>query len=151
MFMFRSTRVNPEGDVERMDGTRVDSDLTRRANELYWGSDESVNQIAERLDLSKSALYGRLGPLPAGMACPLCGEEAEYANRTARDNEELECPSCGWEGAEDDAAPLDAQGSGGRAPVLPLPSGDSRRVMLGGALLGAAVGLVLLGFARRRR
>ena len=134
-----------------MDGTRNDSDLTHRANELYWGSDESVNQIAERLDLSKSALYGRLGPLPADVACPLCGEEAEYANRTARDHDELECPSCGWEGTGDEAEPLHEEGVGGRAPALPLPSGDSRRVMLGGALLGAAVGLVLLGFARRRR
>ena len=134
-----------------MDGTRADSDLTRRANELYWGSDESVNQIAERLDLSKSALYGRLGPLPAGVACPLCGEEVEYANRTARDHSDVECPSCGWEGTEEEAAPLDGQGSDGRAPLLSLPSGDNRRVVLGGALLGVAVGLVLVGFVRRRR
>ena len=27
-----------------------------RANELYWGSEQSVNQIADALDLSKGAL-----------------------------------------------------------------------------------------------
>src|SRR5690606_33629189 len=44
-----------------------------RANELYWGSNRSVNQIAEDLDLSKGALYGMIRPLPAAMGCPACG------------------------------------------------------------------------------
>jgi hypothetical protein len=30
-----------------MDGTRDDSDLTRRANDLYWGSDDGVNQTLQ--------------------------------------------------------------------------------------------------------
>ena len=131
-----------------MDGTKDDSDLVRRANELYWGSDDGVNQIAERLDLSKGALYGRIGPLPAGVGCPLCGTEVEYANRTARDHDEVDCPDCGWEGTGDDAVPLDGPGSGQR--MARRASLDNGRVMLGGALLGAALGLVLLGFARRR-
>ena len=132
-----------------MDGTRDDSDLARRANELYWGSDDGVNQIAERLDLSKGALYGRIGPLPVGAGCPLCGTEVEYANRTARDHDEVDCPDCGWEGTSDETVPLDGARSGQRAPQR-APSSGNTRVMLGGALLGAAVGLVLLGFARRR-
>lgn len=133
-----------------MDGTRQDSDVTRRANELYWGSDEGVNQIAERLDLSKGALYGRLGPLPAEAGCPLCGTEVEYANRTARDHDEVECPDCGWEGTGEETVPLEG-GAPGLRQALPVPSLDNRRVLLGGALLGAAAGLVLLGFTRRRR
>lgn len=133
-----------------MDGTRDDSDLTRQANELYWGSDDGVNQIAERLDLSKGALYGRIGPLPADMGCPLCGTEVAYANRTARDHDEVDCPDCGWEGIGEETVPLEDSGSEHR-PGLPVPSLDNGRMLLGGALLGAAAGLVLFGFTRRRR
>ena len=34
------------------------------ANELYWGSKQSVNKIAEKLELSKSALYDMISPKP---------------------------------------------------------------------------------------
>ena len=55
------------------------------ANELYWDSEKSVNQIADELDLSKGALYGLIRPLPAGVGCPLCGDEVVSPNRTAHD------------------------------------------------------------------
>lgn len=134
-----------------MEGATSDPDLTRRANELYWGSDESVNQIAERLDLSKSGLYGMVGPLMSGSGCPVCGTEVEFANRTARDRDELECPACGWEGGESETVALDGDGDdGARLPALPT-DGEGRRALLGGVLLGAAAGLLLFGFTRRRR
>jgi Zn ribbon nucleic-acid-binding protein len=133
-----------------MDGTRDDSDLTRRANDLYWGSDDGVNQIAERLDLSKGALYNRIGPLPAGAGCPLCGAETAYANRTAREHDEVDCANCGWEGTGDQTVPLDGSGSDQRpARIGPVP--EDGRVMLAGAFLGAALGLVILDLVRRRR
>lgn len=132
-----------------MEGPTSDPDVTRRANELYWGSDESVNQIAERLDLSKSALYGMVGPLMSGYGCPICGTEVEFANRTARDRDELECPTCDWEGGESETVALDEDADGGAASWL--PGGDGRRALLGGVFLGAAAGLLLFGITRRRR
>lgn len=134
-----------------MEGATSDPDVTRRANELYWSSDESVNQIAERLDLSKSGLYGMVGPLMSGHGCPVCGTEVEFANRTARDRDELECPACGWEGGESETVALD--GGADESAWLPArpTEGEGRRALLGGVLLGAAAGLLLFGFTRRRR
>jgi predicted DNA-binding protein YlxM (UPF0122 family) len=56
-----------------MDASASSPAAEDRANELYWGSDRSVNQIADELDLSKGALYGMIRPLPAALACPECG------------------------------------------------------------------------------
>ncbi len=58
-----------------------DEAAARKANKLYWGSDISVNQLAEKLDLSKGRLYGLLVPLPTGDSCPECGEEIASARR----------------------------------------------------------------------
>ena len=153
-----------------------------RANELYWGSDQSVNQIAEDLDLSKGALYEMIRPLPAGVACPLCGVEVVHSNRTARERGRVDCPACGWDGVADDAVGPSTDGEGSppgqqapRAPSIegvepvddiypdddydapgPLPASEAgrlssvRRLMAGGALLGAAAGLALVIWARRR-
>ncbi len=132
-----------------------------KANELYWGSDRSVNQIAEELDLSKGVLYGLIRPRPAGLACPSCGQELVYANRTAMDRGTVACPACGWQGDQRD---VDAAGADGRVAlsyeepededvfVPPIRLSSTRqRVALGGAFLGAAAGLALVLWARRRR
>jgi len=143
-----------------MAGAATDRDTEFRANELYWSSESSVNQIAEELQLSKGVLYGLIRPRPAGLACPDCGEEVVFPNRTAKERHEVACPACGWEGDE-----LDAVSNGGDAGVsLPALADDDddvtvppiqlssarRRVVLGGALLGAAAGLALVLWARRR-
>ena len=142
-----------------MSGGAADRETERKANDLYWGSQSSVNQIAEALDLSKGTLYGLIRPLPSGLTCPDCGQEAVYPNRTAKERSLVACPSCGWEGDE-----MDADGGSGEGSVaLPdlsdavddvapplVMAGDRRRVMVGGALLGAAVGLALVIWARRR-
>ena len=125
-----------------------------RANELYWGSDRSVNQIAEELDLSKGALYGMIRPLPAALDCPDCRTEVVHANRTAQERKLVVCPACGWKGAEGDATTGIRPQAPPPAPVAPaIPeralNGRSRAVA-GGALLGAAVGLALVLWARRR-
>ena len=78
--------------------TSADAQAEEKANELYWGSDMSVNQIAEELDLSKGTLYGMIRPRPAGLGCPACGEEVVFPNRTARDRSTVACEVCGWEG-----------------------------------------------------
>jgi len=144
-----------------MSGAATDREVEFRANELYWGSDSSVNQIAEELELSKGVLYGLIRPRPAGLACPDCSEEVVYPNRTAKERHTVACPACGWEGDE-----MDADANGGDGAVS-LPSFDPededlvavapirlssprQRFVLGGALLGAAAGLALVLWARRR-
>jgi predicted RNA-binding Zn-ribbon protein involved in translation (DUF1610 family) len=151
------------------------SDADSRANELYWGSDRSVNQIADELDLSKGALYEMIRPLAAGFGCPLCGAEVVHSNRTAKERQRVDCPACGWDGTEDDTIPMegraprtDAKASGEDsaaddlysesdfdAPVPPPalaedPAARGQRLIVGGALLGAAVGLALVIWARRK-
>ena len=78
-----------------------DQKLTARANDLYWHSGQSVNQIAEEMDLSKSRLYGLVRPLPVGSPCPDCQTELLFPNRTAMEKGFVTCPECGVEGAVD--------------------------------------------------
>lgn len=130
-----------------------------RANELYWGSAQSVNQIAEDLDLSKGALYGMIRPLPAARGCPACGAEVVHPNRTAKDRGLVDCPACGWDGVDDEtvtgyaplAEPDATRVARSRARERALSGAESNSgAVLGGALLGTAVGLALLLWARRR-
>lgn len=67
------------------------------ANRLYWESDESVAAIADRLDISRRALYDVLRPRPAGVPCPACDTELVYENRMGRSAGEVQCPECGTE------------------------------------------------------
>jgi predicted RNA-binding Zn-ribbon protein involved in translation (DUF1610 family) len=145
-----------------MSGAAADQEIERKANELYWGSEWSVNQIADELDLSKGVLYGIIRPRPSGLACPTCGEEVVYPNRTAKERRLVACASCGWGGEE-----MEADSAGGDAGVvLPLEGGPDedeilmppiclsssrQRVLLGGILLGAAAGLALVIWAQRRK
>jgi hypothetical protein len=128
--------------------------LEERANQVYWSSDASVNQIADDFDLSKGALYALIRPLPAGVPCPECSSEMAYANRTARDKGYLTCPSCGDE-EESDA--VRTEGSGASEGEVSRPetwSGAAssqalNRIVLGTALLGVATGVALTLWARR--
>ena len=145
--------------------TTDDAALKRRANELYWSSDESVNRIAEELDLSKGSLYNLVEPLPAGLPCPRCSTEMEYPNRTAQEKGFLTCPACDLEEDESevrdewrDAARRTEEGTvvvnPGAGPSARRVAGDDesrrRRVITGAALLGAAAGLAVALWARRR-
>ena len=131
-----------------------------QANELYWGSDRSVNQIAEDLDLSKGALYGMIRPLAAALGCPACATEVVHPNRTARERELVDCPACGWNGAEEETVPHFAAAAAvdevgltrwrARERALAADAGPGSGALVSGALLGAAVGLTLLIWARRR-
>lgn len=145
-----------------MEASAVSAEARARANELYWGSSRSVNQIAEDLELSKGALYQIIQPLETGLGCPQCGAEAVYPNRTAKERRLVDCPACEWDGSTDEAVAADgAPHPGGSAlaarparrpapaaPTPPEPAGT--RAIVGGALLGAAAGLALVLWARRR-
>jgi predicted RNA-binding Zn-ribbon protein involved in translation (DUF1610 family) len=144
-----------------MSGVAPDRETERRANELYWGSERSVNQIADELDLSKGVLYGIIRPRPSGLACPTCGQEVVHPNRTAKERRLVACASCGWGGEEVDADPVGGEGGvafplgGGpdedEVMMPPIHLSTSRqRALLGGILLGAAAGLALVIWARRR-
>ena len=156
-----------------MHASEVTSEVVERANELYWSSDRSVNQIADDLELSKGTLYDVIEPQPSGLGCPLCGDEVVYSNRTAKDREMLDCPTCEWEGSPDEATELDesafrapSERTDGEIPsaedsvatgasrppreVPPAPRRVPTNTIAGGALLGAAVGLALVMWARRR-
>ena len=144
-----------------MTGVAVGRETELRANELYWGAEMSVNQIADELDLSKGVLYGLIRPRPSGLACPSCGQELVYPNRTAKERRTVACPACGWQGDQLDVDPMGADGG----VVLPYEGAEDeevfvppirlsttrQRAILGGALLGAAAGLALVLWARRRR
>ena len=143
-----------------MHASEVTSEVVEHANALYWGSDRSVNGIAEELDLSKGALYGIIEGQRTGLGCPLCGDEVLYLNRTAKERGNLDCPTCDWDGSEDEttgyeASSVDSDGAGVGAdlprthPPPPLLAPRARTIA-GGALLGAAVGLALVLWARRR-
>ena len=137
-----------------MDHAQEEDAREARANELYWESDESVNQIADELDLSKSTLYGLIHPLAADVACPRCGAGMEYPNRTARDRGLVTCPACGHEADEDDALePAPASGSADARRRLPASADPARaareRVLAGTALLAAAAGFLLGRLTRR--
>jgi len=149
--------------------------LFDEANRLYWESEESVNQIGEALGLSKGVLYGLIAPLPAGLPCPKCGEEMVFPNRTAREKGFLACPECGmeeeesavqayWENeAEADEGPVFGRSRelaqrAGQAVHQAVETGRERvsslsprgRIIAGTALLGAAAGLVLGAYLRKR-
>lgn len=145
-----------------MSAAATDRETESKANELYWSSQWSVNQIADELDLSKGVLYGIIRPRPSGLACPACGQEVVYPNRTAKERGLVACASCGWEGEVLDAGTSGVEG----AVVLPLGgpldedevvvpsirlSTSRERVLVGGLLLGAAAGLALVIWARRRK
>jgi len=144
-----------------MHASEVTPEAVARANELYWKSGRSVNQIADDLDLSKGTLYAVIAPEPSGLGCPLCGDEVVYPNRTAKDRDALDCPTCDWDGSSEEAGGYSAP-EVVHSPVhvdeeeepdsLPArPSLNPRMsTVAGGALIGAAVGLALVLWARRR-
>ncbi|MEQ1855120.1 MAG: hypothetical protein ABL963_01555 [Longimicrobiales bacterium] len=150
-----------------MDASASALNADDRANELYWGSGMSVNQIAETLDLSKGALYELIRPLSAAVACPDCGAEAVHPNRTAKEKGLIACPECGWGGDEGAAAPSTGlrkarAATAPRAAAVPasassvpahageVPAVRGRSALAAGLLIGAAAGLAWFLWSRRK-
>ena len=65
-----------------------------RANELYWSSDRTVEEIARELQIGRSTLYAAVRPVPSGVECAACGEGMVFTNRSNRDGGTATCPSC---------------------------------------------------------
>lgn len=132
----------------------MEQDLVDRANDLYWGSDASVNRLADELDLSKGALYDIIRPFPAGIPCPNGDGEMGYANRTARDRGFVTCGTCGLE--DEEAHVAEELEEAGFSPRTDLSTSTGSAVawpdgrMLGSALVGVALGVVIAGLVRRR-
>lgn len=142
-------------DTEQQPGghDQPDAEVERaiEANRLYWGSEESVNRIADDLGLSKGSLYELVQPLPSELPCPRCGTETAYPNRTAREKGFLTCPACNLEEEEDEIREALIRGDVARPPHLrpgaTTPSLLDRevdgRIVAGAALLGLAAGIVI--------
>lgn len=147
-----------------MTGSQSSDDrLAPEANRLYWDSDVSVNQIAERLEISKGRLYEMVRPLPSGLPCPRCGEEMVFPNRTAREKGFLTCAACGLEEEESEVhgAWSETAGRTGGGAMVVTPeavqrarkeSGSDRttRIVAGTALLGLAAGIAVATWLGRR-
>ncbi|HSJ08686.1 MAG TPA: hypothetical protein VK928_02205 [Longimicrobiales bacterium] len=115
------------------------------ANRLYWETDESVAGIAQRLELSRRALYDAVQPLPAGRDCPDCGKPLVYENRSGRNSDNAVCLHCDVEGEE-----IEPEAGPEADPSEPGIDEDLMRVG-GAALAGAAIGsLITLLIVRRR-
>ena len=72
--------------------------LADQANDLYWRSGQSVNQIAKTMDLSKSGLYALVHAFPTERLCPDCGEELVFPNRTTKQKAIASCLHCEYVG-----------------------------------------------------
>lgn len=144
-------------------------EATARANDLYWNSGASVNQLARELELSKGALYEIIRPMASGLPCPCGGGEMAYTNRTARERGFVSCTTCGLEDEEehvrdylderDNASALELTGPDPGLPHVrtdpPMEALEAsprplEKLLVASALAGLAVGLVLGGFLRRR-
>lgn len=143
------------------EGTRI-----AEANRLYWETDTSVADIAERFDLSRRGLYEVVSPHPAGHTCPACGQELHFENRSARRDGHGTCPECGARAVLGDAAGAAADAMLDpptdrdlRADARAIVDADDARgadlrgraVLLGSAAIaGVAIGTVAVLLARRR-
>ena len=145
-------------------------DVVARANDLYWSSGASVNQLTRELDLSKGALYEIIIPMAADLSCP-CGDgEMAYTNRTARERGFVSCTTCGLENEEehirnyleeqDDSSTLQLTAADPGLPyVRTEPQMEAleattprnlEKLLVASALAGIAIGVVLGGLMRRR-
>lgn len=148
----------------------VPDEVAERANDLYWRSGASVNQLTRELDLSKGALYEIITPMAAELRCPCGGGEMAYSNRTARERGFVSCTTCGLEDEEEHVRDyLEEQDATSEFeltaadPGLPQSRSDPQtetltgppprnleKLLVASALAGLAVGLVLGGLLRRR-
>ena len=140
----------------------IDERTAGELNRLYWGTDASVAEIAERLEISRRALYDGIEPRPAGATCPACGDALVFRNRMAADRREASCETCGREEALPSDAAAGSPMDGGPGPARqdrdPRPSpvaprtvpGTASGPVLGGALLAGLATGAALGWLLRR-
>jgi hypothetical protein len=140
-----------------------------QANRWYWQTEQSVADIAEKLSVSRRALYELITPESAGAVCTECGGDMVYVNRSAKASSLGRCSNCGAENTiaadvaddEDDNHVLDVQetvppyAAGWPRPVESSSTQHdlrTRALTLGGvALAGAALGALAAVLVTRRR
>jgi hypothetical protein len=130
-----------------------DRQAVDEANRLYWETDASVAEIADRLGWSRRALYDAIRPLPADAACDVCGSTLVFVNRSARSAATTTCMTCvareeeGAEGDEDTAEDVEL------ARAYAAEARDRReRIMAAGVagLIGASIGAAVAFLVVRR-
>lgn len=142
--------------------------LREQANELYWKSSETVEQLANRLGMSRNAVYSSVRPVPAGAVCEQCNEPLVFTNRSNRAARVATCPSCERQVTlpEQTGAALDALGAELGDGVSPVPQPRKRWERLkediaavpperaakigGAAAIGAALGAAAVKAIRKR-
>jgi len=141
---------------------QTDERAVAEANRLYWESETPIAEIADRLDLSRRALYEAVQPVSAGVRCGRCGGEMQFGNRSARKAGYAGCLTCGVEELIDPsaastarAAPplsvISAEPAQGIRHDMRAPDLRHRAVVLGGAAIaGVALGSVAAWLAIRR-
>jgi hypothetical protein len=75
------------------------------ASEMYWTSDRTVEEIVKELNISRSALYSAVRPIPADMSCPQCGDAMVFTNRSNRESHLATCRSCATQASTVGAPP----------------------------------------------
>jgi len=84
------------------------SSALERANELYWNSARTVDEIVKELKISRGALYAAVRPQDAATSCPECGDAMVFTNRSNREAHAATCSSCATEAPSADAKPADS-------------------------------------------
>lgn len=69
--------------------------LAETVNELYWASDQTVDDIVDQLGIGRNTLYSAVRPQSAGASCPDCGKRLVYTNRSNRAAGTGTCRNCG--------------------------------------------------------
>lgn len=127
------------------------SELAKVVNRMYWDSDDSVNRIAERLDLSKGALYGLIEPAPTDGTCPDCGSSLSFGNRTARDRGLAECIACALVRKRANRVPSTTLAAHSPEPArIREPRVWSGRALAGSLLVGVVTGVLIARMLRHR-
>lgn len=142
------------------------------ANHLYWNSDETVDQLAQRLGMSRHALYASVQPIAADATCEACEGVLEFTNRSSRNAGRATCIACGAEAFVEFPRPEETTEETGESPepmsdattgdaitgdVPTVENGRLRRIperaakIGGAAALGAAIGVAAVAVTRRKR
>jgi hypothetical protein len=131
--------------------TKLDAE---EANRMYWETELSVAEIAQRLDTSRRALYEALQPIAAEETCTVCGGAMEYANRSARDAGQGTCYVCATSSPQSMPAESESESwtwspDAQRSATAARNAGDMQhahmqrvRRLAGAALIGAVLGVV---------
>lgn len=133
----------------------ADQETREQLNRLYWESDASVSEIADRLDISRRALYDGIEPRPAGAPCPECGAPLGFRNRTSAESGEAECAKCGavveMEAAAGGQEPQVEQHlhAAALSPTRRVPTAGSGPLLAMLLVLGLGVGALVAYVIRR--